>query len=180
MGCDIHLFVEERVDNGKWEYVQEIDVNRNYDLFGFLAGVRDDNNLQHFPRKGFPNDASKTVIGQYDEWDLNGHSHSWLTLEELQTVNWDDEKATIKQSGVVRNDDWDKFQESVKSGKPDYWFSYSAAVVGKGAENFSYHEWECPLKEQFDEFIEGVVKYLPKICETTNPNDIRIVFWFDN
>lgn len=59
---------------------------RQYCLFGFLAGVRYPDN-QHFKTKGFPENASKEVRAQYDKWGIDAHTPSYLTKEDLDTVH---------------------------------------------------------------------------------------------
>ena len=57
---------------------------RNYRLFGALAGVRNYNMeiISDFA-KGLPVDVSTEVCGFSDEWEDDGHSHSYLTVKEL-------------------------------------------------------------------------------------------------
>jgi hypothetical protein len=67
---------------------------RNYYLFSVLAGVRGDGdkNLgvdEHGP-KGIPDDASFGFRSVVKQWDGDGHSHSYFTLEELLSINWSD------------------------------------------------------------------------------------------
>jgi len=65
---------------------------RNYNLFCALAGVRS----YHFigapplvsPPKGMPKDASKIVKKFKREYGSDGHTHSYLTLLELQRFDW--------------------------------------------------------------------------------------------
>jgi len=59
-------------------------LGRNYRLFGALAGVRDYNMdiISDFA-KGLPVDVSTEVCGISDEWEEEGHSHSYLTVKEL-------------------------------------------------------------------------------------------------
>lgn len=104
MGCDIHIAFEVR-KNGKWERVgptqEEIHelhgpeyfshplvVNRNYTLFSILAGVRGDGCRICKP-KGFPEDASEEISYANQSYGSDGHSHSWLTLRELEEYKWD-------------------------------------------------------------------------------------------
>ena len=101
MGCDIHLFREKKV-NDSWECLEpyeivkdeyddgkeypEIDnpyISRNYALFGFLAGVRHQI-PEGFNPRGLPTDVSTLVNGDSERWDLDGHSHSWLSLSEIK------------------------------------------------------------------------------------------------
>src|SRR5689334_7537807 len=98
MGCDIHTYREKFID-GKWvtadpweadEY-EDVDGrkavpykkaafhDRNYNLFGLLAGVRNELPQSLAPR-GMPWDASEEVRKACEDWDSDGHSHSYLYL----------------------------------------------------------------------------------------------------
>lgn len=111
MGCDIHMHVEyrSRINNTtiKWcdgnlyevnkfhnsypddpKYIR-VSLNnerRNYTLFGLLAGVRGQNIKPIASPRGFPKDASKSIAEEYDYWDGDAHSASWLTLAELMNA----------------------------------------------------------------------------------------------
>ena len=97
MGCDIHMIVEEKI-NGKWVAVsipsgfmsssnwhQPPCLDRNYQRFSALAGVR---GTGPSPR-GAPVDASETTMALIDEWDIDGHSHSYLPLDEAAQIFMD-------------------------------------------------------------------------------------------
>lgn len=111
MGCDIHLFTEQKKKDGKWKiadhYVRNenhpdanesldmkgwhrLDVasERNYTLFGILAGVRRPHPLEFVP-KGFPEDASDEVKSEYEYWGVDAHSTSWLTVKEMEEKCWE-------------------------------------------------------------------------------------------
>ncbi|MGL4618801.1 MAG: hypothetical protein ACRCZS_07040 [Chroococcidiopsis sp.] len=84
MGCDIHCHAEVKID-GVWNHYNEINIERNYDLFGYLAGVRGDKN-QAFPVRGLPNDASNLTRCESDWLDIDGHTHSWISIDEIAQV----------------------------------------------------------------------------------------------
>ncbi len=65
-----------------------LDDDRCYNLFGVLAGVRSEGPPIADP-KGMPPDASAEVKQQCAQWDGDGHNHSWLTLDELNSYDWD-------------------------------------------------------------------------------------------
>lgn len=180
MGCDIHLYLEKKVDNKEWAYIEEGDVGRDYDLFGFLAGVRGYKEEQHFERKGLPDDMSAEVQKECNDYGSDGHSHSWLTLKELHTVDWNSDTFMIKKSGIMNNDQWEKFQDTVKAGKPDFSLTYPYWGAGGDEKTSSYHEWEVPIREEFKTFYDKVVQRLPACCIYCRPDELRIVFWFDN
>ena len=83
MGCDIHLHVEVKID-GKWEHWSCPDVNRDYELFGWLADVRGDDPVA--PQKGIPDDATTLTKLHCEDWGVDGHSHSWLGTGEVAEV----------------------------------------------------------------------------------------------
>ena len=57
---------------------------RNYSLFGALAGVRDSSMdwISDIDR-GLPDDVSEEICKLSDEWDMDGHSHNHLYLDEI-------------------------------------------------------------------------------------------------
>lgn len=215
MGCDIHLFVERKVD-GKWisadkwtpyPYREEGDVkqfwvayddrfyrDRNYDLFGMLANVRngvwgDGFNPIAAP-KGLPCDVSPEVKREYSDWGEDGHSHSWLTLAELKAYDWEGQK-TIHRGWV----DAEQFQVFEAAGKPK---SYSASVSGMSVRHISNDlmreviqagisqrslytqvEWEESYYESAKKFVDNVIPKLDALSYG-KPENVRIVFWFDN
>src|SRR5262249_46209472 len=129
MGCDIHFYVEKQV-NGAWysadkwapnedagdegepilalAYKNRFYSDRNYNLFGILANVRNgsgfagcdtgDGFVPISEPRGIPDDVSKEVKAEADRWDGDGHSHSWLTVTELMAYDW---TQTTKLRGYV-------------------------------------------------------------------------------
>lgn len=106
MGCDIHQYAEFRKD-GKWHAEQAATFqhikdsedpddsgyfdmaetgngSRNYGLFGLLSeGVRYDT-PHAFAAKGEPDDASEEVRKVIEQMEGDGHSHNYLTFQELK------------------------------------------------------------------------------------------------
>lgn len=106
MGCDIHMFVEYRPKdawmNGDYFLPEDPSVadsprklielygDRDYPLFAVLANVRA-YNLEEcidYPR-GLPDDVTKYVKDVYKIWELDAHSTSYFTLQEL--IDFDEE-----------------------------------------------------------------------------------------
>ena len=103
MGCDIHSYAEKRV-NGKWE---ELDFSpfhwRQYGVFGFLAGVRNYSGVPVLAApRGLPRDASDYVREESDSWNGDGHTHSWLSVEELSAFDYD---AAVEDRRITVNND---------------------------------------------------------------------------
>jgi hypothetical protein len=84
MGCDIHLFVEVKV-NEKWHCYNHPNVYRCYDLFAKMAGVRGEETPIATPR-GLPSDVTEIVAFASQDYGVDGHSHSYLTSTEIQEL----------------------------------------------------------------------------------------------
>lgn len=87
MGCDVHPFIEYQIgDAGYWySFSQgELELSRNYALFGYMAGVRGFGPAIVEP-KGIPDGLSYRVRDQWVE--VGEHTPSWLTLKECRQVS---------------------------------------------------------------------------------------------
>lgn len=174
--------------------------NRNYDLFAILANVRNGMGVAGcdtgdgfipiaFPR-GTPVDVSTEINEAINGWGCDGHSHSYLTLRELLEYNWN---RKTKHRGWVGTEVYKQFK---KNGNP---YPCSGGVWGRNIvhvsneemdelikndtfdENLSYYtqiEWEETYKECCKFFLEKCIPELKKLA--SSPDDVRIVFWFDN
>lgn len=87
MGCDIHAHMEVKV-NGKWEHWSCPNIDRNYQLFSKMAGVRNYRSIDAISEpKGLPNDISMLTLLDVKSWGSDGHSHSYLTAYELDILD---------------------------------------------------------------------------------------------
>lgn len=234
MGCDIHLYVEKRVD-GRWIpadewYEEEEDVyddageetgrkrmrpvidwtarfytGRNYSLFAILANVRngrgfagcdigDGFNVISEPR-GLPEDVCDQIKAESDNWGCDGHSHSWLTVCELLDFDWD--QISLRR-GVVERDqaiaagvDADQLKDTwleegeANDGPKNLAFdidhppeSFSVAVFGPNTGNrYVNVQWKESYRDCCPDFLQ---KTLPRLQALGKPENVRIVFFFDN
>jgi hypothetical protein len=87
MGCDIHAFLEVKI-GGVWHTYADVDLDRDYGLFAYMANVRNWAGAIEpisLPR-GLPEDAAFFTKFHSDHWGTDGHSHSWLSFDELLRV----------------------------------------------------------------------------------------------
>ncbi len=94
MGTDIHGFIEVH-ENGHWTAKGDVDLDRNYVLFGCLFGVRNRGNFRPlFPNRGLPEGISQETqaLQKYC------HSHSWASYAELAAIDPEEEALAL--------DDW--------------------------------------------------------------------------
>lgn len=192
MGADIHIFAEIRKAD-KWERLTE-DVFpyyghektnapfnwRSYDMFGFLANVRNYSNipplgeLKELPNDseylntkldepigfnyGFVDNGIAYTIKEEIENDLDYHSKTYYTLKELIDFDYDKTFEDLRYTEVTKNPNGTIFANG-------------AAIAEKGEGNITtFREF---LGEKFFECIE-IMKTLGE------PENVRIIFWFDN
>jgi hypothetical protein len=233
MGCDIHLYVEVKDENGVWKSADtwfEEDgqfstyetgmsfVNhafysgRSYDLFSILASVRNGRGFAGVETgagfvpiaepKGVPEDMSpeyQRVVGQ---WYGDGHSHSFLTVQEMMNYDW---TQTTTKTGLVGRKEFARFK---LEGKPKSWCAGSSAEeisndemqkrilreTGKDELDWSVFHllkesqfafdvimtrvfWEVSYYEPVSDFLSET---MPKLWKLGSPENVRIVFFFDN
>lgn len=197
---------ESKIDDDGFEWNPEFTSQpyngRNYDLFAILADVRNgygfagiDTGEGFIPiaePKGLPYDVSKEIKDESDSWSVDGHSHSWFTVKELKDYNWDQ---TTKKKGVISLAEYSDIKRN--SIIPN---TYSGSIMGSNIETvdtsvadkilngeiidslvdkriFVRYIWETAYREQVSLFLDDT---LPVLESLGDPEDVRIVFWFDN
>lgn len=177
---------------------------RNYDVFGMLAGVRTDDWKVISNERDFPSDMSfvpDVDATDDDAWWPGDHSYGWVTLAELHAYDW---WQTVTKSGVVGMTvfaRWDHVTPPV---------SYSGGVSGPSIKHLTAVEARAWLAkhdppptsvEPFDptniyvddcEWRETAAQcagnFLTFVAEMTNlarrvgvdNDDVRLVFGFDS
>lgn len=203
MGCDIELYVELRrgdvwrqatpsellnagFEDGPEGSDPEIYEGRNYRLFAMLADVRNDYGIVPIDSpRGIPSGASISP----SEWDCDAHSLSWFTTRELLDYDWT--QVIIRRALVDAREygEWDG--ESPPSSCHSSASGRSVVVMdrqeydgiverGEVNPNSSYHvriEWTITYEKMAPVFHDFV---LPRLASLGDPDDVRIVFWFDN
>lgn len=219
MGCDIHLYVETKQE-GIWksadEWITEDDYvsvpyeksfydGRNYDLFAILANVRNGRGFMGIKTgegfnpislpKGLPVDVSAEVAKSSEQWNGDGHSHSWFTVAELLAYDWT--QITINQGWI--NGPQYAYWRWNKAEPPE---SSCGLVRGTNVKQVSEEDMDKLVKDcQNDDYSSLVSTYclitwqttyaaaagcyfwtttMPKLFRLGNPENVRIVFWFDN
>lgn len=150
MGCDIHSTAERR-DAGKWVSVGISPFDwRDYGMYAFLAGVRNYSGIPPIAEKrGWPDDVSDAA--REGHWDLDSHSHSWLTVEELENFDYSqpvEDRRYTRQTG------------------PNSWDGGATAEAGHGTMT------------TYREFLGGA--FFREIDAMKAAGAERVVFWFDN
>ena len=190
MGCDIHTHVEIKKKN-KWIHIDEVPEEfeiRNYSTFSILAGVRSSFNVKPISEpKGIPEDVSKETKESIEWWNGDGHSHSYLTLKELDTFDLTDYKKTKVKVLKAFYDAFIGFggilpkEMSVEETRPGdirecFQEAFEPTVLIKWLDSKNEETYmDSPI-------LTGIkkLKEIAKKNNIDNYEDIRIVFFFDN
>jgi hypothetical protein len=194
MGCDIHFYVERKVDD---QWIQQFNPNqeekwkkywydsRSYFLFSLLAGVRGPFDPFVEP-KGLPQDMSEGLTEEWKGWKDDGHTPSHYTVSELLEHR---DKPMIF-TGFVNMKNYKIFK---KTGKPNDWHDslYKTNVLPNkemdrimnlmafwnGDDPYTEVAWDGTAADIASNFWEGLAE-IQKL--DPNPENVRCVFWFDN
>jgi len=180
MGCDMRAMMERRNKDatwlGEWFSAGELYVERDYELFAVLAGVRDDFPAPPISRpRGIPKDCSSAYRGfvRQVSRELPGavHSHSWVTLAELLAYDLDQEfsdDSLVTQRDAAGNivDTTDPANASLPNSGP----------VGR-RRVFALPPPNHCGREQWD-MIVGELRHAQEHWGLTSDEDVRLCFFF--
>jgi len=171
-------------------------VGRKYALYAILAdvcngggwaGVQDENGFNPISEpRGLPADVSAPVKKESDDWLSICHSHSYFTLAELKAYDW---QQTVELHVGLTAEEYGVFK---KEGKPSSWgggaYGELARVLsneemGRAIESgttehaYTLVKWRETYADLCKRFVNETIPALEKLGE---PDDVRIVFWFNN
>lgn len=182
--------------------------DRNYELFAILAGVRNKYDIKPIQEpRGLPSDCDPMILKANDSWGEDGHSHSWLTLAELLAFDW---TQTITCSGWVNGikfANWLRYDrehgeapasycggvggggvkhlteldllkevKAIQTRLPDYRMA-EKEIEAKLGSCYAECKWVQPYYKLARRFWSDCI---PRLIRLGKPEDVRIVFWFDN
>lgn len=200
MGCDIHVTFQKKVGASWIDIEHKYEENRHYQLFGWLANVRNGYGFAGCTTsqpieplsepRGFPKDFEVTTGDEHpmpswfnneidednphSKW-MGDHSHSWLSADEILNSKM----KTIWKTGIISIEEFNSW-DGVSQPK-----SYCAGISGNSislaespvdVEQKHSHVrifWKMSAGE-FNYFIDEV-KRLVSIH-----GEIRMVFGFDS
>jgi hypothetical protein len=188
---------DSKFEWNKEKYTDEPICLRNYELFAILADVRngygfagcdtgDGFNIISEP-KGIPSDVSNEIREKSDSLDCDGHSHSYLTVDEILNFDWN-QTSTLR--GFVNLEQYKKYKETGAV------YDYCGYVSGNSVEHididqmdefiknppnddkqyYAQLEWE----ESYRDCIPNIFFDNISILRELGGDDARLVFWFDN
>lgn len=185
---------------------------RNYDLFAILADVRNGSGFDGvdtgdgfnpiFDPRGLPEDVSKDYKQLVDNYGVDGHSHSWVTLDELDSYDWNQ---VTKHRGYVSPLEYKVFKEK---GHPNSWSGgvsggkvehisnelmdrvlerkeymkelETKGYVEKGKHYYTQVEWQETYRDSVGDTFFKSVESVRDLLKRPDVLDVRLVFFFDN
>lgn len=157
--------------------------------------------------RGVPDDASENYKATVEHWGCDGHSHSHFTVAELMAYDWTQvsrlqgwvdihnfeeferwrksrQESPEEYSGGISggaiqhisNEEMRALVDEVKAKKV-YGPAFTEALNLAGANKYTLLEWEQPYFKCCYEFLSET---LPKLWRLGKPEDVRILFFFDN
>ncbi len=172
---------------------------RNYAMFSVLADVLNGYGVAGIDTgdaikpisepKGLPSDVCDEIKAESDDWGVDGHSHSYLTPQEIARYNKGHERII---RGVV---DAREYQEYLDEGQPSTWcggvsgpnieYTDSTQILHKQKQDgdktyYCQIQWSKPIYEGCKWLFDECLEQLKGRCESKDLDDVRIVFWFDN
>ena len=210
MGTDIHLHVEAQgtADN-RWHKLERslsysdlfgrttTSINfrwgegRNYDVFAMMADVRNgrgfagvdlgDGFIPIATPKGIPEDADYNIHEEAEQWGVDGHSHSYLTLRELLDLEdsgyWDNktehrgvvmraELEQAKNDGIVLEVNEDHNTARL-SGPPRSW---AGGISGPDPTDIFRISWEGTYRESGGWLLNTTIPLLRELGDSYEMN----------
>ncbi|MFB1064931.1 hypothetical protein [Natrinema sp. H-ect4] len=198
MGCDIHGLIEvdwyatfpgEKEENDWRTAVDNLGylVGRSYDSFGCLFGVRNYVGMEPVAEgKGVPDSLSSRAEERVDDNRDWCHSFSYVTYEELQKVDWEEEGR--RDDSRIR-----KYVDGDLVGKASIWGNLSteqAEQIREG-ENLKEQQDDGTIveykveREKRRDCLSGAWEWLifelmDILAEKFGSENVRLVVWFDN
>ena len=186
-------------------YKKQYYSGRNYDLFAILANVRNGYGFAGVKTgegfnpisepKGLPADVSQEVKQCSENWGADGHSHGWHTVADLLAFDWT--QTTVNQ-GWINGETFQRWQWNIEEPP----VTYCGGVSGNSIKHVTVDEMKalvaaCPkndlssLDSTYCLASWGIMysaaagayfwtNTIPRLLRLGKPEDVRIVFFFDN
>ena len=178
--------------------------NRNYTLFGVLAGVRNRDVRPLFAGRGMPDDCSNTTKEAIPE-DSDYHSHTFFTLKDLMEVDpeavaesngsvvlYADQFRVWKETGKVPEDveeyAWDRSEETREISEEemtmlllsnDVEHLAKTRTIGGQKQRYEPHV-RIGTPRTYKQLVPDLFDIIPDLRKHGEPDKVRVVIAFDN
>lgn len=194
------LFPDPRYTPGVWEetHAPEPIIGRNYQLFAFLADVRNGYEFASLAdvRNGYgfagvltgtpivPISEPRGIPADTSSDELSGvefYAQTFLTVGDLDSANWD---TPVRREGVVERDEYESIRDTGFARTPQRWaggatrraVTTEQADRGESPGSPVKYYWESTMARECSWFVE---KVMPVLRTLGAPQDVRVVMAFD-
>lgn len=96
-------------EDGSWYQSSSVYNRRNYHLFSALGVTwRGNADPLWIAERGVPDDASEAFLYVAQQWEGDGHTFSWMTLEEMMSIENEEIKSclsdVIERMSMIESD----------------------------------------------------------------------------
>ncbi len=168
---------------------------RNYSFFAILADVRNYDSESLIPiskPRGIPINISEKVMNLAENECEDAHSHSCYTLKELLDYDW---SKIIPQTAIMGKREFMKFyagknplswspateEDRKESISPREMWNVCLGIFNDLDPNGDYRtvvDWDLTRRELVGE--KYLDDFLNRLRSYGDPENVRVVFWFDN
>ena len=166
MGCDIHAYIEYKHWGDKWWPFANLDIDRDYQLFGLMAGVRRSDIDPVAQPRGVPSDAS---------WKVNDENELFVSDDP----SGGREKPYVSKADAAR---WLNQGISQQGHSESYitdpdWHTHSWLTIPELRQVIKRYEDGC--EQDAPNEVRATLASMLMLCGEDEEN-ARLVFWFDN
>jgi hypothetical protein len=188
----------------------ECGLAAKYGFSRLVPDAEDDIYIPISAPRGLPCGATPEVRAAAEHWEGDGHSYSWLLLSEILAYDWTQVVTRRGWLSVVEYWAWNRWGryhgeqpkswcvsvggggvkhltaeamtaavDSVLSGLPKDapYATQEQAIISQLGGTYAMFEWQVSYYQACAGFWGSAI---PKLLHLGNPEDIRLVFWFDN
>ena len=195
MGYDLHLYVEKKRKDEKWE-AHKFDTSDCglQTLFAILADIKNYHGVKPIgSNKGLPKDISAIVLHELRNGCNCDDAFSYYTLKELEDYDWNQ---IVHIEKYVSLDSYKEWMSRGKKGSPErYCTGTTAKVISNeemerlisenvsfewGTEPYTEAKWSETYAEASYPLYEKMMPELKKLSEECGGTEnVRIVFGFN-
>ncbi|WP_329124696.1 hypothetical protein [Streptomyces sp. NBC_01465] len=208
MGTDISGMIECRAwhlhededEESVWRAAVDLfflNINRDYDAFGCLFGIRNYANFRPLAAdRGLPIDVSEAVRADFARWEqYQPYGTTWITWAELKAVDWDEPAEKTDSRIHIYRQTADGLTLTGKSswspwfaqhaGLPDRipgdaeaWPEGSEWLIGDTLYRFETIRRRDAVRESGD--WTPVWTVMEALASQHGDDNVRLIVWFDN
>ncbi len=190
MGTDIHGVIEINpypdLKGSSWFDVIDAGMilHRSYNMFGMLFGMKNVGGFRPIAnQRGIPAGCCFTTQDLHDDPDSELHSWTWISYEEIKSIDLDEESpeydSSLHEFGKADDGSWqDTGRTSYGCAEIDW------EKVGHATEYLEGDKLHKKVKLRRRDCLGSdwalLVRLMDALAEHYGAENVRLIVWFDN